>query len=97
MDVDKVLYYDVSLDRSSEYDIALPSDDTSDYGLQISGEESIAASLDSAVRVKVTSYSSLTDKPKIEGVTLDGDKSLRELGLNDISAQDIDEIMFGGG
>lgn len=97
MDADRIIYYDVSLDGSSEYDIAIPVDDVSEYRIQLPGEECFTANLDSAVRVTATSYHSLTDKPKIEGVTLDGDKSFQELGLNDISAQDIDEIMFGGG
>lgn len=97
MDIDRVLYYDVSLDGPAEFDIVTPGDDATEYGLQIPGDLCFAASLDSTVRVTATSYHSLTDKPKIEGVTLDGDKSFQELGLNDISAQDIDEIMFGGG
>ena len=95
MNIDRVLYYDVSLDGSTEFDITIPGD-PSEYDVQIPGEECFASSLDSAIRVKATSYNSLTDKPKIEGVTLVGDKSFHQLGLNDISAQDIDEIMFGG-
>lgn len=42
------------------------------------------------------SYLELKDKPKIEGITLEGDKSFRELQLNDITPQEIDEIIFGG-
>lgn len=94
--MDRVLYYDVSLDSSVEINIAINGDDILDYETQIPGEECVSSSLDSVVRVKATSYSSLTDKPKIEGVTLEGDKSFRSLNLNDITAQDIDEIMFGG-
>lgn len=95
--MDRVLYYDVSLDGSPEYNIEIPSDDISEYGIQIPGEECFESSLDSVVRVMPVSYRSLLDKPKIEGVTLDGDKSFRELQLTDITSQDIDEIMFGGG
>lgn len=94
--MDRVLYYDVSLDSSAEINIAINGDDILDYEAQIPGEECVSSSLDSVVRVKATSYNNLTDKPKIEGVTLEGDKSFRSLNLNDITAQDIDEIMFGG-
>ena len=43
-----------------------------------------------------TNYNSLTNLPKIEGHTLMGDKSFLELGLGDITQQDIDDIIFGG-
>jgi len=41
-------------------------------------------------------YNLLDNKPSIEGVQLQGDKTFVQLGLNDISAQDIDEIIYGG-
>lgn len=84
--MDKVIYYDVSLDDSASYDV------------QVSNSESFDTTMNSEVRiVGGGSYSTLKDKPKIEGVVLDGDKSFRDLGLNDITPQDIDEIIFGGG
>ena len=41
-------------------------------------------------------YNALINHPKIEGHTLIGDKTFQELGLDDITQQDIDEIIFGG-
>lgn len=40
-------------------------------------------------------YPALIGKPRIEGVTLEGDKSFGELGLGDITPQDIDKMLFG--
>lgn len=39
-----------------------------------------------------TRYPELTDKPKIEGVTLEGDKSFHDLGLDSILRPLYDEI-----
>lgn len=40
-------------------------------------------------------YPSLLEKPQIEGITLVGDKTFSELGLGDITPQDIDRMLFG--
>ena len=41
-------------------------------------------------------YNALINHPKIEGHELIGNKTFLELGLGDITQQDIDEIIFGG-
>lgn len=41
-------------------------------------------------------YDNLMNKPAIEGVQLQGDKSFSELGLAEITPQDIDNIIYGG-
>ena len=41
-------------------------------------------------------YEALRNKPCIEGNELIGNKSYEQLGLNDITPQEIDEIIFGG-
>lgn len=46
--------------------------------------------------VHTDNYEDLLNKPKIEGVTLIGDKTFVELGLAEITPQDIDDIIFGG-
>lgn len=43
------------------------------------------------------SYNDLVDKPSINAVTLQGDKSFEELGLSDISNQEIDRIIDQNG
>lgn len=83
--MDRIIYYDVSLDDAS-YDVQIPS------------TESLDTTIESIVRISGSdSYSTLKDKPSIEGVVLDGNKTFYDLGLNDITPQDIDEIIFGGG
>lgn len=53
------------------------------------------AALGFGASVTVTgSYEPLTDKPKIEGVTLRGDKTIEELGVNAMSVQDIERILY---
>ena len=46
------------------------------------------------------SYPSLTDKPAIEGNVLIGDKTFKQLGLGEITPQEIDdifdELIYGG-
>jgi IS5 family transposase len=41
-------------------------------------------------------YNNLYNKPRIEGVELEGNKRFSDLGLESISEQDIDDIIFGG-
>lgn len=47
-----------------------------------------------------SNYNSLTNKPQINGVTLIGNKTSREIKVQDlmdeITEQDIDEIIYGG-
>ena len=47
-------------------------------------------------RIVPGDYPPLRDKPMIEGNVLIGDKTYGELGLNEITPQEIDEIIFGG-
>ena len=44
----------------------------------------------------VRSYNKLTDKPSIENVTLEGDKTFRQLGLDTLSVQEIEQILYFG-
>lgn len=41
-------------------------------------------------------YERLVNKPSIEGHTLVGDSTLPQIGVGDITEQDIDRIIFGG-
>ena len=40
-------------------------------------------------------YDRLINKPSIEGVTLQGDKTFSQLGLNRVTEQEIDRLLFG--
>ena len=41
-----------------------------------------------------TNYNRLSNKPSIEGVVLQGDKTFPQLGLNTLSVQDIEKILY---
>ena len=47
-------------------------------------------------RIVSDDYERLKNKPSIEGNVLIGDKSFQQLGLNEITPQEIDEIIYGG-
>lgn len=81
--MDKVYYYDVTVD-ASEYDVDIPA--TTHFDTNIASEIRI---------IESRSYLDLKDKPRIEGVILEGNKRFVDLGLDEIAPQDIDEIMFG--
>lgn len=39
-------------------------------------------------------YDLLRNKPQIEGVTLEGDKSFKQLGMDTLSVQEIEKILY---
>lgn len=57
----------------------------------VSGELSVPKE-----RVVAEDYERLRNKPSIEGNVLIGDKTFQQLGLNEITPQEIDEIIYGG-
>lgn len=63
---------------------------------------SLAVSGDEAVKLDVgekapgsTDYTELMNKPSIESVILQGNKTFKQLGLEAMSLQDIDNIIYG--
>ena len=56
--------------------------------------ESLTASFGNVQMVHTDDYNDLINKPSIEGVTLQGDKSFRELGMDTLSVQDIEKILY---
>ena len=73
-------------------------DDDALIRLKVSGRETrIPMKTDEVRRVPMEKdYDNLMNKPAIEGVELQGDKSFNELGLAEITLQDIDNIIYGG-
>lgn len=60
-------------------------------------QEPLETELDASLRVLGTrDYEDLDHKPSIEGVTLTGDRSFRQLGLDILTEAEIDRIIFGG-
>lgn len=66
----------------------------------VDDEDSLELDLDSGGANSGGSYNLLTDKPKINGNVLQGDKTGKELNLQDemreMTFQEIDELIFGG-
>ena len=48
------------------------------------------------IRDGTNDYERLINKPSIEGHTLIGNSTLPQIGVNDITEQAIDQIIFGG-
>ena len=59
-------------------------------------EDGMRVSFGERVETVTSDYEKLLNKPKIEGGLLLGDKSFEELGLRAITAQEIDDMIFGG-
>ena len=80
-------------------DVQLPlniSGDTT-VPMEMTEPDPMSTETDAEVRLLENgSYRAMKDKPSIQGVTLEGDKSFRDLGLGEITPADIDDIIFGG-
>ncbi len=63
--------------------------------LRVEGDETVRLGASQGRDTMDYDYNSLRNKPSIEGVTLQGDKTFPQLGLDIISNQDIDKIIFG--
>lgn len=61
----------------------------------LSGSSELAGGLSGDIVHK--SYNELIDKPSINSVVLEGDKSFEELGLAGLTDQEIDEIISENG
>lgn len=49
----------------------------------------------SPVIIIVSDYNQLSNKPSIENTVLSGNKTLAQIGIGDITPQEIDDILFG--
>lgn len=47
-------------------------------------------------KASTSDYNELYNKPKIDGVTLQGNKTHSQIGIGLVSEQDIDTIIYGG-
>lgn len=64
-----------------------------DIGLDISKQRNITLGINPSGGT--SNYELLLNKPSIEGHTLIGDSKLPEIGVNTITEQDIDNIIYG--
>ena len=87
----------VPLRVSGDVRLALTVSGDTTVPLNLTEPEPLTPRTDAEVRLLENgSYNAMKDKPSIQGVTLEGDKSFRDLGLGEISPADIDDIIFGG-
>lgn len=61
-----------------------------------SESQQLHANFGEATKVSTSNYNDLYNKPQIEGVTLQGNKTFPELGLGTVTDQEIDIIIYGG-
>ena len=59
---------------------------------QVSVKNRISGTVGKAAKVYEKDYNNLKNKPSIEGVTLENDKTFEELGLTPISAQELADM-----
>ena len=62
-------------------------------GLAVSGDSAISLGVERAAGTG--NYNALTNKPSIEDVTLTGNKTFRQLGLEPMTPQEIDQMIYG--
>lgn len=59
-------------------------------------ENNLHAAFGDVVIAHTDDYEKLRNKPKIEGVTLIGDKTFRQLGMDAASVQEVEAILYLG-
>lgn len=74
-------------------EITLEMQSKTEMGLDISSGGSIQLGIERSSGT--SNYEALVNKPKIEGHTLIGDSTLEQIGVGDITPQEIDIIIYG--
>lgn len=80
----------------SEFTLGFKDSERFSASFKESPTEKFSASMGEVQIVETGDYNKLKNKPRIEGRELIGDKTYNQLGLFDVTPQDIDEMMFGG-
>lgn len=67
-------------------------------GSGINGSLASEGNLEGTIKgeLRHRSYNDLIDKPKINDIPLQGNKTMSDLNFNGITPQEIDNIIFGG-
>lgn len=58
--------------------------------------QELAANFGTVTKIATNDYNKIINKPSIEGITLQGDKTFSQLGLDELTEQEIDKILYGG-
>ena len=74
-------------------DLIIPTTETGELVVEVNEEDDLRVDGgDDSVKV-IRDYNQLKNRPKIEGVTLVGDKTFEELGLLEMSNSEIQDII----
>ena len=79
------------MENVSKFDIYLHNEDVFDVGMEDSTFD--MELIDRGVGSTVKDYDKLINKPQINGVELEGNKSYADLGIGIVSTQDIIDIV----
>ena len=63
----------------------------------LSKTETISGSITSAPGILEKDYNKLINKPQIESVELIGNKTMKQLGVDTLSVQEVEKILYLGG
>lgn len=72
---------------------SLAIESTPSIGLSVEGRQDISLSIGKASGT--SNYEALINKPSIEDVTLVGNKTFKQLGLEAMTPQEIDQMIYG--
>lgn len=70
--------------------------DNNIFNASFSNEDSFNARFGNIQRVETDDYEKLYNKPSIEDVTLVGNKTFKQLGLEAATVQEVEEILYLG-
>lgn len=74
-------------------ELILTVESESELGLGIEAESELSLGVERSVGI--TNYDALTNKPLIEDVPLVGNKTFKQLGLEAMTPQEIDQMIYG--
>ena len=64
------------------------------FAAVFSSQDDFGASMGNVTRVTTGNYNELTNKPRIEGVELVGNRTFPELGLNKMTNAEIENLLY---
>lgn len=68
--------------------------ETENLSASMHDSDSLGAQFGSTQFVHTDDYNDLVNKPQIENVTLVGNKTMKQLGVDTLSVQDIEKILY---
>lgn len=63
--------------------------------IDLASDDVPAVSLDAGEPAPTGDYTALTNKPRIEGHVLVGDSTIGQIGVGELTPQEIDRIIYG--